>query len=179
MIDRMDLTALPARDPDGRLHVVVESPRGSRVKLKYSPTLGTFVVSRPLVLGLEYPYDWGFVPSTRAADGDPVDAVVLLDAATYPGVVLSCRALALLELEQNAADGSGRQRNDRIVAEPVGARRASAAVSGPVRDELEAFFVSATLFTGKDVRVLGWRDAAAADAFIERSLRLERNRDRA
>ena len=101
-----DLLSLPPRDEAGALLVVVECPRGSQVKLKYSPGLGTFVLSRPLAAGVAYPYDWGFVPGTQAADGDPVDAMVLLDAATFPGVVVCCRPLAVLELEQNAGSGT-------------------------------------------------------------------------
>ena len=166
-----DLLCLPSRDGSGAVHVVIESPQGSRVKLKYSPELRTFVLSRPLVLGLAYPFDWGFVPGTRAADGDPLDAMVILDAATYPGVVICCRPLAVLEVEQNAKDGGGRQRNDRIVAEPVSGHRSAGVLSPRVRGELEAFFVSITLFEGKDVRLLGWGDAAAAEALIDRTSR--------
>jgi inorganic pyrophosphatase len=140
------------------------------MKLKYSRELGTFVLSRPLVLGVVYPYDWGFVPGTRAADGDPVDAMVVFDAPTYPGVVICCRPLAVLEVEQNAKEG-GRQRNDRIIVAPVSAKRSSTALSPRVRDELAAFFVSATLFEDKDIRVLGWGDAPAAEALIDRTSR--------
>ena len=163
-----DLLSLPPRDESGALRVVVECPRGSRVKLKYSPGLGTFVLSRPLAAGVAYPYDWGFVLGTQAADGDPVDAMVLLDAATFPGVVVCCRPLAVLELEQNARQG-GRQRNDRIIAAPAAARRPPIALTERVRDELVAFFHAATLFEGKDVRVLGWNDADAAEALVDRA----------
>jgi len=144
--------------------------RGSRVKLKYSPDLNAFVVSRPLVLGITYPYDWGFVPSTRASDGDPVDAMVVFDAPTYPGVVISCRPLAVLAIEQNAKTG-GRERNDRILVVPVAAKRSAGSLSSRLRDELAAFFVSATQLAGKDIRVLGWGDASAAEALIERASR--------
>jgi inorganic pyrophosphatase len=164
-----DLAALPARNPSGDLHVVIESPQGSRLKLKYSPELRTFVLSRPLVLGVSYPFDWGFVPGTRAADGDPVDAMLLLDAPTYPGVVVCCRPVAVLQVEQNAKEGGGRQRNDRIFVEAASARRPTPSLSSRVRNELEAFFVSATLFEGKEIRVLGWDDAAAADALVDRA----------
>ena len=160
-----DLFRLPARDPSGALHVVVETPAGSRVKLKYAPTLGTFTVSRPLTLGVTYPFDWGFVPSTHAADGDPVDAMILSDAPTYPGVVVCCRSLAVLEVEQNSKRG-GRERNDRIVAEPVVSHRPASTLTDRVRQELEAFFVAVTTLEGKDLRLLGWRGPAAADALV-------------
>jgi inorganic pyrophosphatase len=163
------LHEIPPRDDAGAFRVVVESPRGSRVKLKYEPRLGVFEISRPLALGVVYPFDWGFIPGTCAPDGDPLDAMVVLDAPTYPGVVIACRALAMLEIEQNARQGSGRQRNDRIIAEPVAARRSVGQLSERVRKELEAFFVSATLFEGKDVRIVGWASAAEAEAFVDRS----------
>ncbi len=50
--------------------------------------------------GLTYPYDWGFIPSTKAEDGDPLDVLVIHDAQTYPGVVLRCRPVGILEVEQ-------------------------------------------------------------------------------
>jgi len=94
--------------------------------------------------------------------------MVLLDAPTFPGVVVCCRPLAVLELEQNAKQG-GRQRNDRIVAAPAEARRPPIALTERVRDELVAFFHAVTLFEGKDVRVLGWGDADAAEALVDRA----------
>ena len=165
-----DLLRLPTRTSDGALHVVVESPRGSRVKLKYSSDLRAFVLSRTLALGVTYPFDWGFVPSTQAADGDPIDAMVLSDAPTHPGVVVCCRPLAVLQVEQNAKEG-GRQRNDRIIVQPVAMERPTPLLTQRLREELEAFFVVATLFADKDLRFLGWGDGAAADALVDRSAR--------
>ena len=164
-----NLLALPPRDRDGVMRVVIESPAGSRVKLKYASDLGAFVLSRPLVLGVSYPFDWGFVPGTRASDGDPVDAMVLLDAPTYPGVIVPCRPLGLLEVEQDAKEGGGRQRNDRIIVEPTVARRTIAHLSDRLRQELEEFFHSVTLLERKNVKILGWKEAAAADVLIDRS----------
>src|SRR5262245_30990394 len=130
-------------------HVVVESPRGSAIKLKYRPDLEAMSISRPLAAGLVYPCDWGFVPSTRAEDGDPVDAALLWDVATFPGVVVLARALAVIQVEQNRAGTNVRVRNDRILAVPLEARREAdltsvSSLPKRVRDELEHFFVAAT-----------------------------------
>jgi inorganic pyrophosphatase len=159
---------------DDEFHVVVESPRGSAVKLKYSPALGALSISRPLPLGVVYPCDWGFVPSTAGPDGDPIDVAVWWDVATYPGVVLPCRALALVRVEQNAADGSGRIRNDRIIALPSAARReagrdAAAVLPARVRDEFAHFFVAVTALERKDPRILGWDGPEAALALLRTS----------
>jgi inorganic pyrophosphatase len=71
---------------DGDLNMVVETPRGSSVLLRYDPKARVFTVSRALTLGLSYPFDWGFIPGTEAKDGDPVDALALHDNRTFsPG----------------------------------------------------------------------------------------------
>ena len=149
-------------------HVVVESPRGASVKLKYSPEVGAMSISRPLVLGVTYPCDWGFVPSTEGADHDPIDAAIWWDVTTYPGVVIPCRALAVVRVEQNRADGSGRIRNDRVVAVPVAARREEA-LTARVRQEIEQFFMAVTALEGKDPRILGWDNGDAALQLIRSS----------
>src|SRR6188768_2678641 len=120
----MDLNRIPALDGD-TVHVVVESPRGSALKLKYEETWEAMSVSRPLPAGVVYPFDWGFVPSTLAPDGDPLDAMVLWDVPSFPGVVLRCRTIGVIYVEQNKTnfDSSQRVHNDRILAIPVEARR--------------------------------------------------------
>ena len=66
-----NLAKIPSHDDDGNVHVVIETPRGGRAKLKYDPELKAFTLSKSLMLGLTYPYDWGFIPSTAGDDGDP------------------------------------------------------------------------------------------------------------
>jgi inorganic pyrophosphatase len=170
----MDLTAIPTFAADQTFHVVVESPRGSSVKLKYEARWQTMSISRPLALGLTYPCDWGFVPSTKAADGDPADALIYWDTPTFPGVVLTCRAAGVLQVEQNhAGDRTHRIRNDRIVAVPLASRRDASLVSVDqlsqrVRDELASFMVASTVFEGKDATILGWDGPIAALALLKR-----------
>src|SRR5262245_52168739 len=172
----MDLARLPAHAPDGGFNVIVESPRGSPVKLKYEPRMGVFTVSRPLILGLRYPFDWGFIPSTLAPDGDPLDALVLWDVASYPGVVIPCRAVALLRIEQDRKDKRGRQRNDRVLAAPLLAPRLGNVetpddLSDRVRQEIEAFCRMVTTLADKNVAVLGWGGPSEADALIRKTAR--------
>jgi inorganic pyrophosphatase len=156
-------------------HVVVESPKGAAIKLKYDPDLGAMVLNRPLIGGLTYPFDWGFVPGTSGPDGDPIDAMVVWDVPSYPGVVIPCHALGVVRLEQNSARSPGtRERNDRVLAVPIEAPRHSGIRSiddlpPRVRDELEQFFLAATLFRGKDPKILGWSGPQEALHLIRES----------
>jgi inorganic pyrophosphatase len=170
-----ELHRLPTFAHDDIFHVVVESPRGSTIKLKHDPSLDVFSISRPLPLGLAYPYDWGFVPSTRGPDGDPVDAAVFWDVATFPGVVIQCRAFALIKVEQRVPDETrARRRNDRILAIPIEGRRQTDLLSPSelptrMREELELFFITAAALEGKDPRILGWEGPDAAVALLRSS----------
>jgi inorganic pyrophosphatase len=109
------LLSLPPLLDSGDFRIVVESRRGSRVKLKVDPDHGVITISRPLPLGLVYPFDRGFIPGTSAADGDPLDAMVYWDVASFPGIVIVCRALGMLKVEQDSKGRPGhRERNDRV-----------------------------------------------------------------
>ena len=169
----MNLDAIPAFAADDAFHLVVESPRGATLKLKYEHEWNAMSISRPLPLGIAFPFDWGFIPSTLAADGDPLDAMAIWDVPSYPGVVLRCRAVGVLYVEQNRSkdDRSQRIHNDRVLAVPVEARREQGLgevdeLPLRVRQELERFTVAATALEGKDAQVVGWGDAAAALALI-------------
>ena len=118
---------LPPFTEDGDVHVVVETPRGSRAKFAYDPKLETFILSKSLLTGLTYPHDWGFVPSTKADDGDPLDIMVIHDAATFPGIVLTCRIIGIL------ADRAEEQREGRAERPPVRRAPALALGAGPAR----------------------------------------------
>ena len=83
-------------------------------------------------------------------------------------VVIPCRALAVVRVEQNRANSSNRVRNDRVVAVPVAARR-EVALAARVRQEIEQFFIAATVLEGKEPRILGWDDGDAALELIRAS----------
>lgn len=165
----MALRDLACRDESGAFRVVVEAPRGSHVKLKYEPKDDVFVFDRALKKGLTYPYDWGFVPGTEGDDGDPIDAMVLGDEPTWPGIVIPVKPIGMIRLSQR--HGRKRERNDRIIAVRIddvrrhGARRIPRALI----EELEAFFVSASKLPRDHVQIEGWADAKAACSEILRA----------
>src|SRR5437660_11286315 len=111
-----NLTKLPTWADKKLIHAVVETPRGSRCKLEFDPKLGAFTLAKPLLVGLTYPYDWGFIPSTKAEDGDPLDVLIIHDAATYPGLVLKCKPIGVLEGVQSS--NAKQERNDRACVLP-------------------------------------------------------------
>jgi inorganic pyrophosphatase len=166
-----ELGHLPTWGKKKALHVVVESPRGHGNKLKFEPKLGLFTYGKALPLGLTYPYDWGFVAGTRAEDGDPLDALVLTDVPTYPGVLIPCRVLGMLQLDERS--GGKRKRNDRLVTIPLKAERLEevahpSRLPAEQREELEQFFLSTTFHTHKEARVLGWKGAKYAEKKIRK-----------
>jgi inorganic pyrophosphatase len=163
---------LPAFTEDGDVHVVIETPRGSRAKLDYDPKLEAFTLSKSLLIGLTYPHDWGFVPSTKAEDGDPIDMMVIHDAATFPGLVLSCRLIGILQIEQKSKGNL--ERNDRLFAVPRQSHaeqglRDVRDISKPMQEELEKFFIATDELEKKKLKVLGWKGPKIALKAIQKA----------
>src|SRR5664280_3001376 len=78
--------------------VIVEIPQGSRNKYEYDPELGAFRLDRMLFSSVHYPADYGYVKGTKAEDGDPLDAMVILEEPTFPGCAIHARPLAVLKM---------------------------------------------------------------------------------
>src|SRR3984957_15745840 len=110
----------PARlspfDGDSRqgVQVVIETPKGSRNKYAFDAGQEVFQLKKVLPAGMAFPYDFGFVPSTKAEDGDPIDVLVLMDEPAFPGCLLKCRPVGVIEGEKGKK--GDKERNDRIVA---------------------------------------------------------------
>ena len=111
-----DLTRLPAElDRRARTcRAVIETPRGSRSKFDFDPRTRLFELAGLLPDGMSFPTDFGFCPSTKAEDGDPMDLMVLHDEPLPTGVLAMVRLIGVIEGEQTE---EGRTfRNDRILA---------------------------------------------------------------
>ena len=161
-------------DNKNTVQVVVETPKGSRNKYAFDQDRRVFTLTKVLPAGMAFPYDFGFIPSTLADDGDPVDVLVLMDEPAFAGCVLTCRLIGIIEGEQSEGEnGKKKVRNDRLVAVEQGnhsyatVKHIDELGKSFVR-ELEEFFVNyhelgGHQFTVLDVRGPGearrrWRD---------------------
>ncbi len=139
--------------------------KGSRNKYAYGPDERICFLTKVLPAGMEFPYDFGFVPSTEAEDGDQLDALVLMDEPAFPGCRLSCRPIGIIEGEQGHRTAA--ERNDRIVCVEHGSHsythiRHIEDLGKAFEKELEDFFVNYHRLCGKRYRVLGAKGPAKA-----------------
>jgi inorganic pyrophosphatase len=169
-----DPSQLKPFDGDGKelLRVIIETPKGSRNKFAFDPDEHIFELKKVLPSGMAFPYDFGFVTSTKADDGDPVDVLVLMDEPAFPGCVLSCRPIGVIEGEQG--NGKATERNDRIVAVQKDAHswsdvRTVADLSKQFCEEIEEFFVNYHKLSGKQYRVLGLKGPQQAQKLVKSS----------
>jgi inorganic pyrophosphatase len=164
----------PADQQTEMLRVVVETPKGSRNKFAFDPKLRVFELRKVLPSGMTFPYDFGFLPSTEADDGDPVDVLVLMDEPAFPGCVLMCRPIGVIQGEQ--VESKKRTRNDRIIAIEKDAHswadiKTVDELGNEFSKELEAFFVNYHKLTGKKYRVIGLKGPKAAVDLMKSSQR--------
>jgi inorganic pyrophosphatase len=177
LADPSQLRSLDNDDPE-IIQVVIETPKGSRNKYAFDPGQRVFELKKVLPAGMTFPYDFGFIPRTIAEDGDPVDVLVLMDEPAFPGCVLKCRLIGIIEGEQG--DKKQKERNDRIVA--VEKANHSFADIKHVDDlgkqfltELEEFFVNYHDLTGEKYRVINVRGPGQARKRIEEGIRSARS----
>jgi len=146
----------PQESGSGRVHVVIDTPAGSRNKYKYDEQFGVFRISRVLPQGAVFPYDFGFIPGTRAEDGDALDVLVLQFPASFPGCLATVRLIGVLHAEQR--DGAQLIRNDRLIGvvdtqvNPARLEQLSALDKEELR-AIEHFFKSYNTFQGREFSI--------------------------
>jgi inorganic pyrophosphatase len=162
-----DPSRLPPVEPgDERfITVVVETPKGSRNKYAFDPEERIFRLTKVLPAGMAFPYDFGFVPSTVGGDGDPFDALVLMDEPAFPGCRLACRLIGIVEGEQGSKKKA--VRNDRLIAieranHSYAHVKRMADLGKRFERELEEFFVNYHCLSGDEYRILSVKGRTAA-----------------
>lgn len=165
-IDRISLHV------DGGYNVVVETPRGSRTKFAYDSETGLFRAKKLLAMGFAFPFAFGFLPSTKADDGDLVDVLLLTDADLPMGSLVRCRLLGGIAMEQ-LSEGS-RQRNDRLLAVPLLLHQdrppyeLSDLPPAELKD-IEDFLIGYQAADGKEAKIVGRLDKSEAERNVRES----------
>lgn len=161
---------LPAFAEGCEVHVVIETPKGSRNKYAYDDGLGVLLLKGVLPEGMSFPYDYGYVPSTKGEDGDPLDVLVIMDAPAFPGCVMTARIIGAIEAEQTERDGR-KERNDRLIgvathAHTQGHVTALSDLRPQMLEEIEAFFEHYNRLVGKAFSPVRRSDAGEALTLI-------------
>jgi inorganic pyrophosphatase len=163
----------PQERGSGRVHVVIDTPAGSRNKYKYDEQFGIFRISRVLPQGAVFPYDFGFIPGTRAEDGDALDVLVLQFPASFPGCLATVRLIGVLHAEQR--DGAQLIRNDRLIGvvdtqvNPARLQQLSALDKEELR-AIEHFFKSYNAFQGREFSIRSHGGPEDAMRALERAI---------
>jgi inorganic pyrophosphatase len=143
------------------LNAIIEIPLGEVNKYEYDKKLQVFRLDRTLFSPVHYPGDYGFLPQTLAADGDPVDVLVLVDAPSFSGCLMEVRPIGLLEmLDQGIKD-------QKVLAVARHNPRYHEVhnytqIYPHIIREISHFFGIYKDLEGKRTQMIGWQDAAAA-----------------
>jgi inorganic pyrophosphatase len=146
--------------------VTIEIPKGQRNKYEVDHESGRIRLDRMLFTATRYPADYGFIDNTLGEDGDPLDALVLLEEPTFPGCLVRCRAIGMFKMRDEAGG------DDKVLCLPSNDPRLESMkdlsdVSPFYRLEIQHFFETyKDLEPGKSVEGARWTDRAEAEAEI-------------
>jgi inorganic pyrophosphatase len=157
------------------LNVIIETPRGSRSKFTWDEKTLMFKLDGLLPMGAVFPYDFGFIPSTKGEDGDPLDVLVLLDEPVFTGCLVPSRLIGVIKAEQKEKDGET-VRNDRYIA---AAERSTIYESikdikdleKNITEQIEHFFKSYNEQKGKKFKVISTEGPETALKQIKKSIK--------
>ena len=161
------------RNPPFEINALIEVPQGGvPVKYELDKESGAMFVNRFLHTAMFYPANYGFVPDTRAEDGDPLDVMVLAQVPVMPGAVIRCRPVGALLMEDEAG------LDEKIISVPVeelnpyySSVRTLQDLPSIVRDQVVHFFSHyKDLEPGKWVKVFRWVELDEAYALIMRAI---------
>ena len=150
-------------------NVTVEIPKGTRNKYEVDHESGRIKLDRTLFTATRYPADYGFIDNTLGEDGDPLDALVLIDEPTFPGCLIRCRAIGMFHMRDEQGG------DDKVMCIPAGDPRLAHLqdledIGEFYRLEIQHFFETyKDLEPGKSVEGAHWAGREAAEAEITAS----------
>jgi inorganic pyrophosphatase len=167
------LHRLPSRErSSGLINAVIDTPKGNRTKYKFDEKTGQFRLSKLLPLGAFFPYNFGFIPSTRGEDGDALDILILMDESVAIGTIVPARLIGVLKAEQKEGKGKA-LRNDRLIGVLKTKYNPSEFqslkdVDKQCLDEIEHFFLSYNQMEGRMYKTLGRGEVKEAENILKK-----------
>jgi inorganic pyrophosphatase len=154
----------------GHVNAIIDTPKGSRNKFKYDEKIGIFRLGGALPIGAVFPFDFGYIPSTKAGDGDPLDILILMDDPAFVGCLVPAKLIGVIEAEQT--EDHQTTRNDRLIGVAADSRNHSDVrfvgdLNSNLVHEIERFFVSYNETKGKKFEILGRFGPDRARALID------------
>ena len=155
-----------AMDDSKHVHCMIEIPKGSRNKYEWDAGLQAIKLNRFLFSSVIFPTDYGFITNTLGESGEALDALVCVNAATFPGCLIEVRAVGLLRMD----DEEGR--SDKLVCVPADDPawdevEGVDGLSEQLRTEIQHFYSIYKQPEGKHVKVDGWYSREEAMSTIE------------
>lgn len=163
----------PGKNPPSEINVLIEIPQGGKIKYELDKETGIVFVDRFLYTSMVYPFNYGFIPQSKADDGDAVDVLVISAQPVQVGTVLPSKPIAMLEMEDEEGIDT------KIIAVPTAkidpqfGRFASLEdVPESLKMAMKHFFEHyKELEPGKWVKVKNWRGREEAEEEIRRGLK--------
>ena len=174
----IDLDAFDSKT--GTLNAIVDTPKGSRNKFKYDEESQIFKLGGTLPLGTVFPFDFGYIPSTKADDGDPLDVLILMDEPAFTGCLVPAKLIGVIEAEQTESGET--TRNDRLIAVAAGSRNHShirflGDLNSNLVHEIERFFIAYNKTKGKNFEILSRHGPERAVELVKTGVKMfNRNR---
>jgi len=163
----------PAFSEKDSLNAIIETPRGSRNKYNFEKASRLFLLKKILPPGLCFPLDFGFIPHTKAEDGDPMDVLLFMEEPGFPGCLVECRVIGIIAAEQTK---EGKLiRNDRVLCVSANSKQFEnlkdiSDVSKEFLDDIGRFFETYHHLEGSSWKVLEVLNREKAIKLIKKNM---------
>lgn len=155
------------------IHAVIETPKGCAAKYNFDAETQMFKLRKILPEGMVFPFHFGFIPSTKAQDGDPLDVLVLLDEPAWPGCIVKCTLIGVMQATETSEGKTSR--NDRLIATAVASEKYNklqdlSQMDEYLQQEIENFFNTYNNLEKKEFKVIGKKGSKVAKELIKKQL---------
>jgi inorganic pyrophosphatase len=158
---------------DKCIHAIIETPKGCSAKYNYDEETQMFRLGKLLPKGMIFPFHFGFIPHTKAEDGDPLDVLVLLDELSWPGCIIECKIIGVMEATETKNNKTNR--NDRLIATANASVRYNkikdlSSMDDYLEKEIENFFNNYNNLEKKDFKIISKKGADVALNLIKKQI---------